>query len=48
MSLFKKKQPKKKNNNDEMHSILSSIEYFILIFKKIYELKFSAKMNLYE
>lgn len=44
MSLFKKKNNKK---NDETHSILSSIEYFILIFKKI-ELKFSAKMNLYE
>lgn len=45
MSLFKKKKIKKKY---ETHSILSSIEYFILIFKKIYELKFSAKMNLYE
>lgn len=45
MSLLKKKQPKK--NNDETHSISSSIEYFILIFKKI-ELKFSVKMNLYE
>lgn len=45
MSLFKKKTVKK---NDETHSILSSIEYFILIFKKKYELKFSAKMNLYE
>lgn len=44
MSLFKKKKNKK---NDETHSILSSIEYFILIFKKN-ELKFSAKMNLYE
>lgn len=43
MSLFKKKNKK----NDETHSILSSIEYFILIFKKN-ELKFSAKMNLYE
>lgn len=45
MSLLKKKTTK--TNNDETHSILSSIEYFILIFKKN-ELKFSAKMNLYE